>query len=359
MSQEITGLERKLDMAVQHLVTLEQYRQIAKPGLTKQAASIMAVGLKEIAEFMGEPTLGLEAIASTSNAVSIRPSDETDGTLLARLKALVAKFIKWLRELIDRAMTEVAALRADFGKLKERAKEMLTSVVDLKTAEVTIPAALMNRVSIDAVENQGHWPELEEMVEFVIHTYPEAVTEFYSEVAGILNTTDLKQDTSGLATAMSNATQPMKIDGIDKTIYPGNVMITSIADGFSYRVAPHESNQFSEAVTRNTRDETELRTALNEIISLSTEMESIKDANTKVKAAVDKAMEALEKLQARAENGTPEEIENANNLVTTVLDSISKVKTGDASIIRYVDNVIKAHLTLIENEIKAATAEKE
>jgi hypothetical protein len=350
-------LQKKLKTLGEMLVSLEQYRELAVNGLTKQAAAVVAQDVLRITRHIGGDTVALEHHADLKNALSHALSLEDADTIGSRIGAAVGKFKEWLKEMYSMIKDQVGALLTSFSKLRakvEALKGSVKSVPDGQT-EVHIPAKLANQVAISGDMGDGNFAELREVATFGAVAYPDAINDFYLELASVVKNFDPGQDASGMVSAIEETLTPLNFSNTDNSTYPGNVMVVHDDSGYNYTIAEVEARVIEEDVVRKARSSTELSHDLNEIIKIIDIAEKLEEVSVRIETSVNKVVEATDELEAKTKEGDEERQKNASSMISTVLSTTSKVDANSAGIIRYIGRVLNAHLTIIEHEVKTAT----
>lgn len=351
-------LQRKLRTLGEMLVSLEEYHTLAKHGLSKQTAAIVSQDLIRIARHIGsEDVASLEDAAELENTASQAASGTDSKSLGERVMSAIKTFKEWLVKAYKMVQTQVGALLTSFTQLRAKVDTLRGSVKSMPdtNTEVHIPTKLAQQISISGDMGDGHWEELRTVANFGAVVYPEAIGEFYQEIAAVVNHFDPTHEADGLVEAIENALTPLNFSNLDIKTYPGNVMISHDESGYNYTMAEVEARIVDADVTRNVRTAGELTVALDQIVKVIDIAEKIEGATAHIETAIDKVVEASDALVAKVKDKDDVQKKNANSMVTSVLATTSKVSTNTSSIIRYLGRVLSAHLQLIDHEIKTAT----
>jgi CRISPR/Cas system CSM-associated protein Csm2 small subunit len=355
---ETIRLHNKMKTLGEMLVSLEQYREMAAQGLTKQSAAIVAQDVLRITRHIdGKDTVALEQYADLKNAMSQALGMEDASTIGSRITSAIATFKEWLIKMYRMIKEQVGALLTSFSKLRAKVDALqgsVKSVPDTQT-EVHIPAKLANQVSISGELGDGNFGILRELANFGAVEYPDAINDFYLELASVVKNFDPSQDASGMVSAIQEALTPLNFSNTDSKTYPGNVMVVHDDSGYNYSIAEVEARVIEEDVVRKARSSAELSAALNEIVKIIDIAEKLEEVSTRIETSVNKVVEATDALEAKTKSGEEEQQKNASAMISTVLTTTSKVDGNSAGIIRYLGRVLSAHLAIIEHEVKTAT----
>lgn len=352
-------LQHKLRTLEGMLVSLEEYRVLASKGLSKQSAQVVARDVLCIARFMGDTDApSLEAHADLSNALIKALGMEDSDSISSRIKAAIVKFKEWLVKMYNLVKDQVGAMMVSFNKLREHIevlKGTVKSIPDDSKTEVHIPAKLAQQVSIQGEYGDGNFEALRKVAVFGSTTYPEAINDFFLELATVVKSFDPTQEASSMVSAIEQSLAPLNFSNVDNTVYPGNVMITPDESGYNYTIAHVDARLIEGDVTRTIRGSAEIQKALVELIKIIDIAEKIRGTTDSIEESVGKVIEEADNLSDKVKSADEEQQNNASALVTLVLGSTNKVNNSSASIIRYLGRVIHAHLAIIETEIKIAT----
>ena len=341
------------------LVSLEEYRQLAANGVSKQTATVIAQDVLRITRFMGfKDAPALEAHAALSNAMSQALGMEDSDSISGRIKVAIAKFKEWLIKTYNMIKDQVGAMLVSFNKMRERISILqgtAKSIPDGSKTEVHIPASLAQQVAVQGDFSDANLAALQKVAQFGSTTYPEAINDFFLELATVVKSYSPVDPADTMVDAINQSLSPLNFSNIDNDVYPGNVMITPDAEGYNYTIAQVEARQVEGDVTRPVRSSAEIQSALNELVKIITIAEKIKNSTDTIESSMGKVVEAADDLSSKVKSSDEEQQNNASSLVSLVLSSTNKVNNSSANIIRYLGRVINAHLAIIETEIKVAT----
>lgn len=352
-------LQHKLRTLEGMLVSLEEYRVMAASGLTKQAATVVAQDVLRITRFMGfTDAPALEAHANLNNAMSQALGLEDAQSISARIKVAIAKFKEWLIRMYNLVKDQVGAMMVSFNKMRERIeilKGTAKSIPEGSKTEVHIPAKLAQQVSIQGNYGDGNFSALTKVAQFGSTTYPEAVKEFFLELATVVKSYDPSVEANTMVDAINQSLAPLNFSNIDNDVYPGNVMITPDESGYNYTIAQVDARLVEADITRKVRSGAEIQRDLLELIKIIDISEKIRGTSDGIEESVEKVIEEADSLSDKVKSADEDQQSNAGALVSLVLSSTNKVNNSSANIIRYLGRVINAHLAIIETEIKVAT----
>uniref|UniRef100_A0AB39CCY9 Internal head protein n=1 Tax=Pseudomonas phage RVTF4 TaxID=3236931 RepID=A0AB39CCY9_9VIRU len=341
------------------LVSLEEYRQLAANGVSKQTATVIAQDVLRITRFMGfNDAPALEAHADLSNAMSHALGMEDSDSIAGRIKVAIAKFKEWLLKTYNMIKDQIGAMLVSFNKMRERIEVLrgtAKSIPDSSKTEVHIPANMAQQVAIQGDFSDANLASLQKVAQFGSTTYPEAINEFFLELATVVKSYSPTESADTMVDAINQSLAPLNFSNIDNDVYPGNVMITPDEDGYNYSIAQVEARQVEGDITRPVRGGAEIQTVLNELTKVIDIAEKIEGTSTTIETSVGKVIEAADSLSAKVKTADEEQQNNASSLVSLVLSSTNKVNNSSANIIRYLGRVINAHLAIIEHEVKVAT----
>jgi hypothetical protein len=351
-------LQRKLQTLGEMLVSLEEYQTLAKTGLTKPTATIISHDLVRIARHIGSVDAVSLEDAVTMEQTATQTATGTDSTSLGdKVLSAIKTFKEWLVKAYKLVKDQVGALLTSFTALRAKAdalRGMVKSVPDNNT-EVHIPVKLAQQVSISGEMGDGHFQALRQIANFGAVAYPEAISEFYLEIATVVKNFDPTQEASSMVAAIEQSLTPLNFSNVDTETYPGNVMITHDESGYNYNVAETEARIVEEDVVRKVRSSSELTAAINNVVKVIDLAEKIEGTSAQIETAIDKVVEASDALVAKVKTKDEDQKKNASAMVTSVLATTSKVSTSTAGIIRYLGRVLNAHLQIIDHEVKTAT----
>lgn len=356
--QEQLRLERKLKTLGEMLISLEAYQVLAADGLSKQAAVVVSQDVLRIAKHIGSTdTIALENYSRLDNAMSQAISLEDNLAMGSRIAAAIIKFKEWLMQVFKLVKEQVGALLTSFNKLRAKIEELRGHVKSIPNSdtEVHIPAKLAQRVAIQGDMNEGHFPELRQLASFGAVAYPEAINDFYLELAAIVKAFDPTQDAAGLIEAIEKSLTPLNFTNVDTKTYPGNVMIVHDDTGYNYSIAEVEARIVEEDVVVKIPNGNDLNRRLHEITKVIDIAEKLEAVSSTIETSVNKVIEATDELEKKAKGLDEIQQKNTSAMISTVLATTSKVKAGQAGIIRYLGRVLDAHLAIIEHEVKTAT----
>ncbi|WDS62338.1 virion structural protein [Pseudomonas phage D6] len=350
-------LQNKLRTLGEMLVSLEEYRQLAVGGLSKQAAVAVTQDVMRITRHIGEDTVALESHADLRNAMSQALSMEDSSSIGSRISAAIARFKEWLKKVYEMVRDQVGALLTSFSKLREKVEVLKGSVksVPETNTEVHIPAKLAQQVSIQGDFGDGNFTQLRALANFGAVAYPDAINDFYMELASVVKSFDPSHDATSMVKAVQESMAPLNFTNIDNQTYPGNVMIVPDESGYNYSIAEVEARVVDQEVVRKVRSSAELAAVLNQISTVIGVAEKLEEVSARIETSINKVVEATDELEAKAKDGDEEKQKNANTMISTVLQNTSKVDNNNSSIIRYLGRVLEAHLKIIEHEVKTAT----
>lgn len=350
-------LHRKMQKLGRLMHSMEAYQTIAKAGLTKQAAGIVANDLIKLGKLIGDDSVGLEAHAELTEAVSHANSSKDTNTIGDKILAAIKRFKEWLKEAYEKVKEQVGAMMVSFTRLRDKVtqfKEKAKTMPDTQV-EIHIPTNLANQVAIQGSMNEGHFPELRGLANFGAIAYPEALHDFYSELAAVVKNFDPSQEASGMVAAIEGTLKPLNFTNVDTDTYPGNVMIVPDDSGYNYSIAQVEARVIEEEVVRKARTGAELQKDLLELDKVIDIAEKLQDVNGKVETAISKVTEATDALEAKVKSSDEEQRNNATSMITATLSTTSQVRIGTAGIVRYLGRVLEAHLKIMEIEFATAT----
>lgn len=351
-------LQRKLRTLGEMLVSLEEYQTLAKHGLTKQTAVIVSQDLVRIARHIGSETVISQEDAAQLENTATETATATDSKSLGdRVLSAIKTFKEWLVKAYKMIKDQVGALLTSFTQLRAKVDALRGAVktVPEGNTEVHIPVKLAQQISISGEEGDGHFSELRQLANFGAVVYPDAINDFYMEIASVVKNFDTTQEASGMVEAIEQALTPLNFSNLDTQTYPGNVMISHDESGYNYTIAEVEARIIEEDIVRKVRSSSELTSALNNIIKVIDIAEKIENSVTQIETAIDKVIESSDALVARVKDKDEDQKSHAKAMVTSVLATTSKVSTNTAPIIRYLGRVLSAHLQLIDHEVKTAT----
>lgn len=350
-------LQHKLRTLNEMIISLEEYQSMIRGGVSKQAAIAVAQDVLRITKYMGfRDAPALEAHAELSNAMSHALGMENSESIGARIRAAIAKFKEWLIQMYNTIKDQIGAMMVSFTKMRERIevlKGSLKGMSDNTQTEVHIPAKLAQQVSIQGDMDDGHFPALLKVAQFGSTTYPDAINEFFLELASVVKMFNPTEPAESMVQAIQESLAPLNFANVDTATYPGNVMITPDESGYNYTIAQVEARIVDADVTRPVRDSATIQRDLVEILRVIEQAEKIQGTSTNIETSVNKVVEATDELSKKAADETQES--NVSQLVRTVLANTSKVNNSSANIIRYLGRVLNAHLQIIEHEIRVAT----
>jgi len=350
-------LQNKLRTLGEMLVSLEEYRQLAAGGLSRQAAIVVGHDVIRISRYIGEETASLESHTDLKNAVSLALSMEDSSSIGSKVSSAIARFKEWLKKIYEMVRNQVGALLTSFSKLREKVETLkgtVKSVPDTNT-EVHIPAKLAQQVSIQGDFGNGNFTQLRALANFGAVAYPDAINDFYLELASVVKSFDPSHDATTMVKAVQESLAPLNFSNIDNQTYPGNVMIVPDESGYNYSIAEVEARVVDEEVVRKVRSSGELTQVLDHLINIIGVAEKLEEVSARIETSINKVVEATDELEAKAKDGDEEKQQNANAMITTVLQNTAKVDNNNSSIIRYLGRVIEAHLKIIDHEVKTAT----
>jgi hypothetical protein len=351
-------LQRKLSTLGEMLVSLESYQTLAKTGLSKQTAAVVQHDLLCIARHIGSMIVVSQEDATQMEDIAVQASKETDSKSLGdKVLSAIKTFKEWLVKAYKMVKDQVGALLTSFTALRAKVDVLRGAVkaVPENKTEVHIPAKLANQVSISGDMGDGHFQALRSIANFGAVAYPEAISEFYQEIAAVVKNFDPAYEASGMVSAIEQALTPLNFSNVDTETYPGNVMISHDETGYNYTVAEVEARIVEEDVVRQVRSSAELTAALNNIVRVIELAEKIEGTSVQIETAIDKVVEFSDALVAKVKDRDEDHKKNASAMVTSVLATTSKVSTNTAGIIRYLGRVLSAHLQIIDHEVKTAT----
>lgn len=354
---ECARLQNKLRTLGEMIYSLEEYRQLSLGGLSKQAALAVSKDVIRITRHIGEDTASLESHADLSNALSQALSLEDSDSIGSKISSAIARFKEWLKKIYQLVRDQVGALLISFTKLREKVETLQGSVksVPETSTEVHIPSRLAQQVSIQGEYGDGNFTQLRALANFGAVAYPDAINDFYMELASVVKSFDPSQDASSMVKAVEDSLAPLNFSNIDNQTYPGNVMIVPDESGHNYSIAEVEARVVEEDVVRKVRSSAELAAALNQVSVIIGVAEKLEEASTRIETSINKVVEATDELEAKVKDGDEEKQKNANSMISTVLQNTSKVNNDNSSIIRYLGRVLEAHLKIIEHEVNTAT----
>ena len=351
-------LQRKMSTLAGMLVSLEEYRVLAKSGLSRQAASVVATDVLRVSKLIGDTDVAsLEAYVSFDKSMSMALGMEDASAIGAKIAAAIKAFKEWLKDVYALLKEQVGALLVSFGKLRAKIdvlKGTVKSVPDTPV-EVHIPSQLANKVAIQGDLNQGHFPELRELANFGAVAYPEALNDFYLELAAVVKNFDPSQDATTMVAAIEESLKPLNFTNVDNQTYPGNVMIVHDDTGYNYSIAEIEARIVDADITRKSRTSAEFQHDLLELVRVIDIAEKLQEVSGKIETSVSKVVEATDDLEKSVAEKDDVEKQNASAMISSVLSTTTKVKASNASIIRYLGRVIETHLQIMELEVKTAT----
>lgn len=352
-------LQHKLRTLESMMVSLEEYRVLAANGLSKQAATVVAQDVLRITRFMGfNDAPALEAHADLGNAMSMALGMEDASSIAARIKVAIAKFKEWLMQIYNQIKDQIGAMLVSFTKMRERIEVLrgnAKSIPDGAQTEVHIPAKLAQQVSVQGEFSDANLKALQKVAQFGSTTYPEAINEFFLELATVVKAYSPTDSADSMVAAIQESLAPLNFSNIDNDVYPGNVMITPDEGGYNYTIAQVEARQIDADVTQKVRGSVEIQSTLQELTKVIDIAEKIESTSAMIETSVGKVVEAADALSDKVKSADEEQQNNASSMVTQVLSSTNKVNNSSANIIRYLGRVINAHLAIIEHEISVAT----
>lgn len=351
--------QRRLVVLSEMITSLEEYQAMAKNGLTRQASAAVAADILSMTRYMGfRDAPALEAHADLQTSFQHALGMEDAASISARIKMAIAKFKEWLISMYNTIRDQVGAMMVSFTKLRERVdslKGMAKSIPDNSKTEVHIPANLAQQVSIQGDFGDGNFQQLQTVAKFGAITYPEAINEFFLELASVVKSYNPGESADSMVEAIEQSLAPLNFSNIDNNTYPGNVMITPDEGGFNYTIAAVEARQVEADVTRPVRNGIEIQRTLGEILKVIDIAEQIQGTSANIETSVNKVVEATDDLGKKTQDADEGQQQNASSMITAALSSTNKVSNSSANIIRYLGRVLNAHLQIIDHEIKVAT----